>query len=163
MSDIRQAGGCPILTGENLNRRHGFWDLITQRAVDIVAPDFQKCGGLLEGKRIGELAELQGIRVAPHNIASPLGTIAGAHVCSTLPNFVALEFHGSDVPFWSDLVRFTDGDRPVIEGGRIKLTERPGWAANSTRKRPGSTPSPGKASSRSRRPRRAGKTRAGGS
>jgi L-alanine-DL-glutamate epimerase-like enolase superfamily enzyme len=126
MSDIRQAGGCPILTGENLNRRHGFWDLISQRAVDLVAPDLQKCGGLLEGKRIGELAELQGIRVAPHNIASPLGTIASAHVCAALPNFVALEFHGSDVPFWSKLVRFQDGDRPVIEIGRITLTESPG-------------------------------------
>jgi len=122
MSDIRQAGSCPILTGENLNRRHGFWDLITQRAVDLVAPDFQKCGGLLEGKRIGELAELQGIRVAPHNIASPLGTVASAHVCSTLPNFVALEFHGSDVPFWNNLVRFTGGDRPVIENGCIQMT-----------------------------------------
>ena len=122
MSEIRQAGSCPILTGENLNRRHGFWDLISHRAVDLVAPDFQKCGGLLEGKRIGELAELQGIRVAPHNIASPLGTVASAHVCSTLPNFVALEFHGSDVPFWNNLVRFTDGDRPVIEDGGIPMT-----------------------------------------
>jgi gluconate/galactonate dehydratase len=122
MKEIRQAGSCPILTGENLNRRHGFWDVITERAVDLVAPDFQKCGGLLEGKRIGELAELQGIRVAPHNIASPLGTVASAHVCSTLPNFVALEFHGSDVPFWNDLVRFTDGNRPVIENGWIRMT-----------------------------------------
>lgn len=126
MSEIRRVGSCPVLTGENLNRRHGFWDLITQRAVDLVAPDFQKCGGLLEGKRIGELAELQGIRVAPHNIASPLGTVASAHVCATLPNFVALEFHGSDVPFWTDLVRFTDGERPVIDRGRIRLTAAPG-------------------------------------
>jgi L-alanine-DL-glutamate epimerase-like enolase superfamily enzyme len=126
MSDVRRAGSCPILTGENLNRRHGFWDLIAHRAVDLVAPDFQKCGGLLEGKRIGELAELQGIRVAPHNIASPLGTVASAHVCSTLPNFVALEFHGNDVPFWSNLVRFPEGDRPVIENGTIPLTGAPG-------------------------------------
>ncbi len=126
ISEIRIAGGCPILTGENQNRRHGFWDLVAQRAVDLVAPDFQKCGGLLEGKRIGELAELQGIRVAPHNIASPLGTIASAHVCATLPNFTALEFHGSDVPFWSKLVKFTGGDRPVIERGRIPIPEAPG-------------------------------------
>jgi L-alanine-DL-glutamate epimerase-like enolase superfamily enzyme len=55
-----------------------------------------------------------------------LGTIASGHVCSTLPNFVALEFHGSDVPFWSKLVCFRDGDRPVIEHGRITLTEAPG-------------------------------------
>ena len=86
MRDIRRAAGCPVLTGENLNRRHGFYDLITHRAVDLVAPDFQKCGGLLEGKRIGELAELQGIRVAPHNIASPLGTLASAHACVRAPS-----------------------------------------------------------------------------
>ena len=126
MADIRAAGGCPILTGENLNRRHGFWNLIAHRAVDLVAPDIQKCGGMLEGKRIGELAELQGIRFAPHNIASPLGTMASAHVCATLPNFVALEFHGFDVPFWDDLIIRPDAEKPLIQRGRIRLTEAPG-------------------------------------
>jgi gluconate/galactonate dehydratase len=94
-----------------------------------VAPDFQKCGGLLEGKRIGELAELQGIRVSPHNIASPLGTLAAAHVCATLPNFAALEFHGSDVPFWNDLIRFNDPAGPLIRRGKIIITEAPGLGA----------------------------------
>ncbi|MBI2190963.1 MAG: mandelate racemase/muconate lactonizing enzyme family protein [Planctomycetes bacterium] len=126
IAEIRAQGGCPILTGENLNRRHGFWDLIANRSVDLVAPDVQKCGGMLEAKRIGELAELQGIRFAPHNIASPLGTMASAHVCATLPNFVALEFHGSDVPFWNDLVTRPDAKGPLIERGRIRLTEAPG-------------------------------------
>lgn len=126
MADIRAAGGVPILTGENLNRRHGFWSLVVNRAVDLVAPDIQKCGGMLEGKRIGELAEMQGIRYAPHNIASPLGTIASAHVCATLPNFTALEFHGADVPFWNDLVNRRDARGKVIQQGRIRLTEEPG-------------------------------------
>ena len=126
MAEIRACGGCPLLTGENLNRRHGFWDLIVNRCVDLVAPDVQKCGGLLEAKRIGELAELQGIRFAPHNIASPLGTMAGAHVCATLPNFVALEFHGADVPFWNDLVTLPGGTEGLIQQGRIRLTEAPG-------------------------------------
>lgn len=126
VAEIRTLGVCPILTGENLNRRHGFWDIIANRAVDLVAPDIQKCGGMLEGKRIGELAEMQGIRFAPHNIASPLGTMASAHVCATLPNFVALEFHGSDVPFWSDLIIRPDVSGPVIQKGRIRLTEAPG-------------------------------------
>ena len=126
MHDLRAAGNCPILTGENLNRRHGFWDLIANRAIDLVAPDIQKCGGMLEAKRIGELAELQGIRFAPHNIASPLGTLASAHVCATLPNFVALEFHGSDVPFWNDLIARPDVPGPLIQRGRIRMTEAPG-------------------------------------
>lgn len=125
-ADVKALGACPILTGENLNRRHGFWDLIVHRAVDLVAPDVQKCGGLLEAKRIGELAEMQGIRFAPHNIASPLGTVASAHVCATLPNFVALEFHGSDVPFWPDLITRPGATGPLIDRGRIHLADTPG-------------------------------------
>jgi L-alanine-DL-glutamate epimerase-like enolase superfamily enzyme len=81
---------------------------------------------MLEAKRIGELAEMQGIRFAPHNISSPLGTIASSHVCATLPNFVALEFHGSDVPFWNDLIVRADVPGPVIKQGRIPLTAAPG-------------------------------------
>jgi L-alanine-DL-glutamate epimerase-like enolase superfamily enzyme len=126
VAEIRALGIVPILTGENLNRRHGFWDLVVHRGCDLVAPDLQKCGGLLEGKRIGELAEMQGIRFAPHNIASPLGTLAGAQVCATLPNFVALEFHGSDVPFWNDLVTRPDVAGPIIQNGRISITDAPG-------------------------------------
>lgn len=126
IAEIRALGIVPILTGENLNRRHGFWDLIANRGCDLVAPDIQKCGGMLEGKRIGELAEMQGIRFAPHNIASPLGTMASAHVCATLPNFVALEFHGSDVPFWNDLVVRADVPGPLIQKGRIPMTDAPG-------------------------------------
>ena len=125
-AEVKALGFVPILTGENLNRRHGFWELIVSRGCDLVAPDVQKCGGLLEAKRIGELAEMQGIRFAPHNIASPLGTLASAHVCATLPNFVALEFHGSDVPFWFDLITRPDMTGPLIQNGRIHLTAAPG-------------------------------------
>lgn len=126
VAEIRALGIVPILTGENLNRRHGFWDLVVNRGCDLVAPDIQKCGGMLEGKRIGELAEMQGMRFAPHNIASPLGTMASAHVCATLPNFVALEFHGSDVPFWNDLIVRPDVSGPLIQNGRIRLTDAAG-------------------------------------
>jgi len=126
VAQISRLGIVPILTGENLNRRHGFWDLIVERGCDLVAPDLQKCGGLLEGKRIAELAEMQGMRVAPHNIASPLGTLASAQVCATLPNFVALEFHGSDVPFWNDLITRTGVPGPLINQGRIAVTDAPG-------------------------------------
>jgi L-alanine-DL-glutamate epimerase-like enolase superfamily enzyme len=126
MAEVRRSCGLPVLSGENLNRRQGFWDLIVNRAVDLVAPDVQKCGGMLEAKRIGELAHLQGIRFAPHNISSPLGLIASAHVCACLPNFAALEFHGADVPFWNDLVVRPDQPGPVISRGRVSLTAVPG-------------------------------------
>jgi L-alanine-DL-glutamate epimerase-like enolase superfamily enzyme len=122
IAEVKRAVLLPVLTGENLNRRAGFQELIENRAVSLVAPDLQKVGGLLEGKRIGELAEIHGIGFAPHNIASPLGVMAAAHVCATLPNFVALEFHGQDVPFWNDLA--TGG--ALIQHGRVRMSDRPG-------------------------------------
>jgi L-alanine-DL-glutamate epimerase-like enolase superfamily enzyme len=62
--------------------------------------------------------------VAPHNISSPVVTLASAHFCAAIPNFLALEFHASDVPFWDDLVEGLP--KPIIQNGFISLTENPG-------------------------------------
>jgi gluconate/galactonate dehydratase len=121
-AEVKRRSVTPILTGENLLGRHAFAPLLEGRACDLVAPDLQKCGGLMEGRLIGQLAEMHGIRVAPHCIAGPLGLLASAHACATLANFVALEFHGQDVPFWDDLVA---GPPVIVEGG-VTLPERPG-------------------------------------
>jgi L-alanine-DL-glutamate epimerase-like enolase superfamily enzyme len=87
------------------------------------APDLRKCDGLLEAMRIASMAEFDRISVAPHCIASPSGLMAAAHLCATAPNFVALEFHGQDVPFWNSLVT----GPPLIQNGRVTMTEQPGW------------------------------------
>jgi L-alanine-DL-glutamate epimerase-like enolase superfamily enzyme len=121
---LRESTTVPTCTGENLYLREGFKPLLEQYAVNIVSPDFQKAGGLLEAKRIADLAALYEIPVAPHNISSPLGTIASCHVCSTLTNFMVLEFHGQDVPFWDDLV--TGVPKPLIQNGLIQVPTGPG-------------------------------------
>ena len=121
---LRESTSVPICTGENLYLREGFKHLLEQYAVNIVSPDIQKTGGLSEAKRIAELAALYEVPVAPHNISSPLGTIASCHVCSTLANFMVLEFHGADVPFWEDLV--TGVHKPLIQNGRIRVPDGPG-------------------------------------
>lgn len=121
---LRQSTRTPICTGENLFLREGFKPLLEQFAVNIVSPDIQKTGGLLEAKRIGDLAALYEVPIAPHNISSPLGTIASCHVCATLPNFLVLEFHGQDVPFWDDLL--TGVPRPLIRQGEIAVPSGPG-------------------------------------
>jgi gluconate/galactonate dehydratase len=121
---IRDNTSVPICTGENLYLREGFKPLLERYAVNIISPDIQKAGGLLEAKRIADLAALYEIPVAPHNISSPLGTIASCHVCSTLSNFMVLEFHGQDVPFWDDLV--TGVPKPLIQNGQIQVPNGPG-------------------------------------
>jgi L-alanine-DL-glutamate epimerase-like enolase superfamily enzyme len=114
----------PIATGENHYTRQQFHDLIVRGGVHIVAPDFQKTG-LLEGKRIADLAETFTVPVAPHNISSPIGTMASAHLCAAIPNFLVLEHHGIDVPFWEELALGWDG--PIIRDGFIELRDdKPG-------------------------------------
>ena len=122
MAKVTAATRTPICTGENLYTRFGFRELIQAQAADIVSPDLAKAGGLLEGRRIADLADLYYINVAPHNIGSPIETVATCHVCAAVPNFLALEFHHLDDPIWSSLV--VEG--PLIADGHIIVPDRPG-------------------------------------
>ncbi len=124
MRRVTAATTTPIATGENQYQRHQFRELLEREAVDILAPDFQKVGGLLEGRRIADMAEIHYLAVAPHNISGPIGTMASAHLCAAIPNFLALEWHAASVPFFDDLVA---GRRaPMIEKGYIRVPEKPG-------------------------------------
>ncbi len=123
---ITESTTTPILTGENAVTVDGFNDLVTEDALDIAAPDVNRCGGLWELRKIATVCDLYGVPIAPHNIASPVGTIGGAHAMAAIPNVVALEYHARDVPWWDDLVTRTGESGPVIEDGRIDVPEGPG-------------------------------------
>jgi L-alanine-DL-glutamate epimerase-like enolase superfamily enzyme len=112
----------PICTGENVYRKHGFRELIEKQAARIIAPDIPKMGGLMEAKKVADHADMYYIPVAPHNVASPIGTVASAHVCAAMNNFLVIEFHAQDVEWWDHLV---DGE-PPIKNGFIHLTDAPG-------------------------------------
>ncbi|MBA2691010.1 MAG: mandelate racemase/muconate lactonizing enzyme family protein [Rubrobacter sp.] len=124
MRRVTQSTKTPISSGENYYMRYGFREALEKGALDIIAPDLQKTGGLLEGRKIADMADAHYVAVAPHCIASPVGTIASAHVCAAIPNFLALEWHGMSVPFWEDMVVGFDG--PIIKDGYIKVPEAPG-------------------------------------
>lgn len=112
----------PICTGENLYRKHGYRELIEKQAARIIAPDIPKMGGLAEARKVADHADLYYIPIAPHNVASPVGTVAAAHVCASINNFLVMEFHAHDVPWWDDLV---EGE-PSIRAGFIHMNDRPG-------------------------------------
>lgn len=123
---VAQQVPVPILTGENAVTDDGFHRLVSAEAMDIAAPDVAKCGGLGEFRKIAIVCDLYGIPIAAHNIASPVGTIAGAHVSAAIPNFISMEFHAREVPWWGDLIRRTHGTGPIIENGSIDVPEGPG-------------------------------------
>lgn len=124
MARVTASTCTPIATGENHYQRHHFRELLEREAIDILAPDFQKVGGLLEGRRIADMAEVHYIAVAPHNISGPIGTMASAHLCAAIPNFLALEWHAASVPFFDHLVK--GSRKPLIRKGYVEVTERPG-------------------------------------
>jgi L-alanine-DL-glutamate epimerase-like enolase superfamily enzyme len=123
MQAITSATSTPICAGENLYLRQGFRDLIEKQAVDIIMPDIPKCGGLSECRKIANMAEIYYMPFAPHNVSSPIGTMASAHVCATVPNFLVLEYHWFHRDYWSTI---TTDKRNIIENGRIALSDRPG-------------------------------------
>ncbi len=124
LAEIRCNTSTPICAGENIYTRFDFKRLFDGRCVDYVMPDVAKCGGLAEGKRIANMAELDYIPLAPHNVSSPIGTIAAAHVCAAVSNFAVLEWHAIDMPHWADFVSYSGGG--IISDGHIQLTEAPG-------------------------------------
>ncbi len=124
LAEVRRKTSTPICAGENLYTRFQFQPLLAAHAVDVVMPDLAKCGGLAEGKRIANMAEMDYIPFSPHNVSSPIGTIAMAHVCAAVSNFTVLEWHAADLPHWADFVHYS-GDE-IIVNGAIQLTEAPG-------------------------------------
>lgn len=124
---LRESSRVPLCTGENLFTRHGFRELIETQAVHFLSPDLQKVGGLLEGRRIADHAEMYDLLIAPHCIASSLGLLASCHLCCAIPNFAVLEFHGQDVPFWDDVL--SGQPLPLIRNGRVTVPDAPGLGA----------------------------------
>ncbi len=123
MRDVRQFTSTPICCGENLFLRFEFRDVLEKMAADIIMPDIQKCGGLLEARKIADMAHTYSVPMAPHCVVSPIGTMASCHVCAAIPNFLVLEWHWAPrQELWKNFVK--EGE--IIEKGFITLPERAG-------------------------------------
>jgi L-alanine-DL-glutamate epimerase-like enolase superfamily enzyme len=124
LKKIADAVDIPILTGEDIFLKEPFQVLCREHAVDIIHPDLLTTGGMLETKKIGDMAQDYGVPMAMHCAHTPIGAIACAHVAAATENFLVLENHAVDVPYWSDLV---DGvDKPIVNKGYITVSDKPG-------------------------------------
>jgi L-alanine-DL-glutamate epimerase-like enolase superfamily enzyme len=125
MKRIADASTTPVLTGENqFGLEEAFIDMLENRAIDIVHPDPLTSGALLETRRIADFAESKGIPTAVHFAGSPVGCMASIHMACTIKNFLAMENHAVDMPWWEDLV--TGIPKPIVKDGYIAVPDRPG-------------------------------------
>jgi L-alanine-DL-glutamate epimerase-like enolase superfamily enzyme len=122
---ITEATETPILVGEMIfGLEEGYKPLLDNRAVDLIHPDVCKSGGMLECKRIADYAAANGIAAAVHMANSPVGQMASAHFAATIRNFVVLEYHAVDIPWWPDLV--TGVGKPIADRGYQTVPDTPG-------------------------------------
>jgi len=121
---LKNACDTPICTGEDIYLKDGFKDLFEQQAISVCHPDLATSGGILETKKIGDLAQEHGIAMAMHMAAMPIAQMASVHCAAATENFVVLENHYVDVPWWNDIVSGLPDT--IIQDGYMMVTEAPG-------------------------------------
>lgn len=121
---LRDACDTPICTGEDIYLRDGFMELFEHRAISVCHPDLATSGGILETKKIGDTAQEYGISMALHMSAMPVAQMASVHCAAATENFIALEHHHVDVPWWDDLVAGLP--KPSVQDGYMTVPDAPG-------------------------------------
>ncbi|MGA2196410.1 MAG: mandelate racemase/muconate lactonizing enzyme family protein [Bryobacteraceae bacterium] len=124
LKQIRDAVDIPILTGEDIYLKEPFMELCRTHAVDIIQPDLGTSGGILETKKIGDGAQEFGVPMVLHFAGTPVSCMASVHCAAATENFLAMENHSIEVPWWGDLV--SGVDKPIVDKGFIPVPEKPG-------------------------------------
>ncbi len=114
----------PTLTGEDIFLKEEFIKLIDARAVDLIQPDLASSGGILETKKIGDYAQERGVPMAMHFAGTPVSFMANIHCAAATENFLALEHHSVDIPWWEDMVK--NIPKPLVKDGFAKVPDGPG-------------------------------------
>jgi L-alanine-DL-glutamate epimerase-like enolase superfamily enzyme len=108
-----------IASGEHFHSRRDFAPFVTAGALDVLQPDLCFVGGFTEALRIGEMADVFGLAVAPH-FMTPLSI----HLAATLPRATYVEFY----PFMDDLME----NGLTVEAGHVLVPDRPGHGVTFT-------------------------------
>ncbi|MGB7845200.1 MAG: mandelate racemase/muconate lactonizing enzyme family protein [Candidatus Acidiferrum sp.] len=125
LKQIADESPTPILTGEDIYLKEPFEVLCEKHAVDKIQPDLATSGGILETHKIGDMAEKYGVPMVLHFAGTPVGCMASVHCAAATQNFLTLENHSLDVPWWSSMVE--EGVKtPIVNRGWIEVPDRPG-------------------------------------
>lgn len=122
---ITEGSPTPTQGFEDIFGLENYAPFIEAGAIRIIHPDMLTAGGMIETKMIADHADRHGLRTMLHCASSPVGTIANVHTAATIREFISLENHALEMPWWGDLV--TGVDKPIIrQGGVIQVPEGPG-------------------------------------
>ena len=97
-----------IATGENLNTKYAFNDLISRKAADVVQPDNRRAGGVTEWMEIAAIADANGLELASHG-----GGSTNLNMLLAMPNAIYME---------------TSGAQKMVEG-EVSAPQEPGMSS----------------------------------
>ena len=122
---LADAVDTPVCTGEDIYLKEDFGALFEQRAIAVAHPDLATSGGILETKKICDMAQEAGVAMAFHMAMSPIAALAAVHCAAASENFMVLENHSVDaIDTWSQMVEGLPV--PLIQDGYIQVPEGPG-------------------------------------
>jgi len=124
-AQLASAVTTPICTGEDIYLKENFKPLLKSGGVSVIHPDVLTTGGILETKKIGDMAQEYGVAMAIHMAESPIACLAAVHAAAATENFLALEYHSVDVEWWDDLI-VSKLPKPLVQNGFIHVPDAPG-------------------------------------
>jgi L-alanine-DL-glutamate epimerase-like enolase superfamily enzyme len=107
-AELAHALDIRIATGENLNTKYAFAELIAKRGADVVQPDNRRAGGVTEWMEIAAIADGYGLELASHG-----GGATNMNMLLAMPNAIYME---------------TSGARKMVDG-EVAAPEEPGMSS----------------------------------
>ena len=104
LRQVRENTNVPLCIGERHFTRWDYWQLLNDRLVDYVMPDVAWCGGISEWRRIASMAEVQYIRVSPHDALGPIALAASFQLSMATPNLYREECLHTWFPYMEKII-----------------------------------------------------------
>ena len=99
-----------------------FKKLLDAECVSYIHPDLATSGGIMETKRIGDIAQDTVFQCFYIKLDHPL-LLWQMPLCCTAKDSVALKMHSIDLSWWQDLVKNL---KPILDQGYINVPDTPG-------------------------------------
>lgn len=124
LAELAASSPVPIATGENFVSPQSFLDLAHESRNLVFQPDVMNLGGLLEARRVCDIAEAMGVPVAPHDSQGRVSKAACLQLAASYHQVFILEDFEEFNPAWAKELA-----NPVCkEGGWAFMPEEPGLA-----------------------------------
>jgi L-alanine-DL-glutamate epimerase-like enolase superfamily enzyme len=123
MAKVARNTSIPLSTGERSYTRWGYREMFEKQALAVVQPDLCLAGGITEGKKICDYANVYDATVQIHVCGAPVSTAAALQLEAVIPNFIIHEYHTIELkPAVRELC--TNDYQP--ERGKFKVPDLPG-------------------------------------